>query len=125
MTFIESIRRWNSCGGDIHTNPGPNNNVNKRLTFASWNVDGILSRNASKISLIESLQDSNHYDLFGISESYLSDKNLLSDVEIKGFAPTPFRSDSPKANDHAQGGVLLYHREDLPIIERKDLNTLN
>ena len=39
--------------GDIHPNPGP---LHGKLKFGHWNLNSILTRNKSKISLIEALQ---------------------------------------------------------------------
>ena len=45
----------------------------------------------------------------------------MEELEINGFSPEPFRADCPLASDHHHGGVCLYFKETLPIIERKDL----
>ena len=107
--------------GDISQNPGPNRGPS-RITFGFWNVNSILAREGSKIPFIESYQSDIKFDIFGVCESALNDKNLMGDISIQGFSE-PFRSDAIRSNNHAQGGVLLYFRENLPIIERKDLNS--
>ena len=58
--------------GDVHPNPGPD--LSGKLRFGHWNLNSLLTRNKSKISLIEALQASENFDLFGISESFLNDK---------------------------------------------------
>ena len=103
--------------GDIESNPGPKSGG--KLSFAVWNLNSLLARDGSKISLIEGLQDSMGFHLFGVCESWLNDDATNDKINIGGFAPDPFRADCPKANDHPRGGVCLYYKEDLPIIQRK------
>ena len=90
-----------------------------------WNLDSLPSRNFSKIPLVEGIQNMHDFDVFGICETYLNDEHTLEDIQIKGFSEKPFRSDSKLANCHKQGGVALYYKSDLPIRERKELNTLD
>ena len=84
-----------------------------------------MTRNKSKISLIEALQATESFDLFAVSESFLNDKTVKDDLEIHGFFKDPIRADSPHANNHPQGGVCLYYRENLPLKHRKDLQLLD
>ena len=63
--------------------------------------------------------------MFGVCESWLNDEVSNHKIRISGFAPEPFRADCPKANEHPRGGVCLYYKEDLPIIQRKDLCRIN
>ena len=93
--------------GDIESNPGPKSGG--KLSFAVWKLNSLLARDGSKISLIESLQDSMDFHLFGICESCLNDDLTNHKINITGFAPDPFRADCPKANEHSRGGVCLYY----------------
>ena len=61
------------------------------------------------------------FDVFGVCQSAFNYTNLMYDILMRGFSQ-PFRSDASRSNNHAQGGILLYFRENLPIIERNDLN---
>ena len=108
--------------GDIHPNPGP---LHGKLKFGHWNLNSILTRNKSKISLIEALQATESFDIFAVSESFLNDKTVKDDLEMHGFAKDPIRADCPSANNHPQGGVCLYYRENLPLFHRKDLQLLD
>ena len=108
--------------GDIHPNPGP---LRGKLKFGHWNLNSLLTRNKSKITLIEALQAVENFDLFGISETFLNDKTELNDLEIHGFSHTPIRADCPGANNHPKGGVCLYYREHVPLKHRKDLQLLD
>ena len=46
-------------------------------------------------------------------------------LKVPGFAPHPFLSNCPQANEHPKGGVCLYYKENMPIVERKDLCCLS
>ena len=109
--------------GDVHSNPGPT--LNGKLKFGHWNLNSILARNKSKITLIEALQATENFDLLGISESFLNDKTVKNDLDIHGFYKNPIRADCPQANNHPQGGVCLYYRENLPLKHRKDLQLID
>ena len=106
--------------GSVHVNPGPPS-VRSKISFCCWNIDSLLTRDRAKISLIEGLQSVHNFDLFGICESYLTDKTDPQDLVIDGFSPTPFRSDCKDAASRPRGGVCLYFKEHLPIINRSDL----
>ena len=108
--------------GDIHPNPGP---LRGKLRLGHWNLNSLLTRSKSKIALIEALQASENFDIFGVSESFLNDKTKKSDLEIHGFFADPLRADCPDANNHPKGGVCLYYRENLPLKHRKDLQLLD
>ena len=63
--------------------------------------------------LIESLQNINDFDMFGVCESMLTSNISNEDIYINGFSPEPFRSD--KGLNTRNGGVCLYFKESLPI----------
>lgn len=106
--------------GTIERNPGPISSCNK-VKFATWNVDSLLARDGSKISIIEGLDACHNFDMFGICESYLTDKIPENDLKISGFSPLPFRADSKEVLTRTRGGVCLYFKEHLPIVERTEL----
>ena len=59
----------------------------------------------------------------GVCDSSLTSDIFDNDILINGFSSQPFRSDKPP---HIRnGGVCLYHKENLPIKERRDLETLD
>ena len=105
----------------LEINPGPSATQNK-FSFGVWNVDSLPARDFSRIPLIEALQDSHSFDIFGICESLLSNEIDNDKIFINGFSPEIFRSDKP-ANIR-NGGVCLYYNENLPIKERRDLEIL-
>ena len=104
--------------GSVHVNPGPPPSVRNKISFCCWNIDCLLTRDRAKISLIEGLQSVHNFDIFGICESYLTDKIDPQDSVIDGFSPTPFRSDCKDTASRPRGGVCLYYKEHLPIINR-------
>lgn len=104
--------------GCVESNPGPDNS---KINFGVWNLDSLLARDGHKINVIEGLQSLYSFDLFGVVESYLSPAITNEEIAIHGFAPIPFRADSKAPNDRMRGGVCLYYKENLPIINRDDL----
>ena len=111
--------------GNVEPNPGPSSP--KLLSFGVWNVDSLLARDGVKKSFIESIQSANNFDIFGICETYLTDKIQDNDLDIEGFAKIPKRADCRLANPQSRprGGVCLYFKESLPIKRRSDLELLD
>ena len=105
----------------MHVNPGPPS-VRNKISFCCWNIDSLLTRDRAKIGLIEGLQSVHNFDIFGICESYLTNNTDPHDLIIDGFSPTPFRSDCKDNASRPRGGVCLYFKEHLPIINRTDLS---
>ena len=113
--------------GDVHVNPGPpiSHKLAGKLSFAHWNLNSLLTRNKSKINLIEAMQSNYNFDLFAISESFLNPNTKNEDLLIHGFSTVPLRSDCAKANTHPQGGVCLYFKEHVPLKHRIDLQLID
>ena len=109
--------------GTIERNPGPNHN----LKFATWNVDSLLTREGSKKSMIEGLDSCHQFDIFGLCETYFTANTSEKDIAISGFSDKPFRADNNTEVDGARprGGVCLYFKEHLPIVNRPDLVLTN
>ena len=108
--------------GTIERNPGPNN-VN-HLKFGMWNIDSLLARDGCKKSLLEGLDSCHKFDIFGLCETYFTDKISDNDIFLNGFSETPFRADckyTDAEGGRPKGGVCLYFKEHVPIVERKDL----
>ena len=107
--------------GTIERNPGPNNH----LKFATWNIDSLLTRDGIKKSMIEGLDSCHKFDMFGVCETYLTKKIADEDISISGFSDKPFRADCKIGTDdedaRPRGGVCLYFKESLPIVNRSDL----
>ena len=112
------------CFGTIERNPGPKNH----LKFATWNVDSLLAGGGSKKSMIEGLDSCHNFDIFGICETYFTNRTSEKDSAICGFSDKPFRADSVYAEvegAHPRGGICLYYKEHLPIVNRPNLVLTN
>ena len=107
--------------GTVEINPGPHPSK-KNFSFAFWNLDSLPARDFARIPLIETLQSTYDFDMFGVCESMLTANIPNEDIFINGFSPDPFRSD--KDSDTRNGGVCLYFKESLPIKERCDLELI-
>ena len=120
LFFIFVIKMLLIISGSVEINPGPH--VSKNLSFAVWNLDSLPARDFARIPLIVSLQTTYDFDMFGVSESMLTENISNEDILINGFSHDPFRSDKDSATRN--GGVCMYFKEFLPIKERCDLGFL-
>ena len=103
----------------IEVNPGPVLSKKTKLSFAVWNLDSIPARDFARIPLIETFQATYDFDLFGVCESLLDKGITNDDIFINDFSPETLRVDKPESI--RKGGVCLYYKENLPIMERRDL----
>ena len=117
--FLMVLQALLIISGTVELNPGPAE-IGKNLSFAVWNLDSLPARDYARIPLIESFQATYNFDIFGICESSLCSNIPNNDIFINGFSPDPFRADKPARN----GGVCVYYKENLPIRQRCDLQTL-
>ena len=108
--------------GTVELNPGPVKSKVTNLSFAVWNLDSIPARNYARIPLIETFQSTYNFDSFGVCESLLNNDIPNEDIFVNGFSPEPFRADKPE--NSRNGGVCLFFKENLPIKERCDLESL-
>ena len=108
--------------GTVEVNPGPDKSKKTNLSFAVWNLDSIPARDFARIPLIETLQATYNFDIFGVCESFLNNDISNDDILIRGFSPDPFRAGKPV--NIRNGGVCLYFKENLPIKERIDLEII-
>ena len=106
--------------GNVHENPGPKD---CNLKFFHWNLDSLTAHNNTKISLIEAYNSVFNYDLIAVSDTRLNQSIDNEDILIEGFSSDIFRSDHP-SNSRVPGAVCIYHKENIPIKRRKDLETL-
>ena len=108
--------------GTVEINPGPLETNIKNLSFAFWNLDSIPAKEYSRIPLIETLQATYNFNIFGVCESALNPDISNENVFIREFSQELFRADKP-ANTR-NGEVCLYYNENLPIKRRPDLEML-
>ena len=105
--------------GSVEINPGSNNENTRHLSFTVLNLDSIPAREYARTPLIETIQATYSFVLFGVCESSLCPDIPNEDIRIGGFSPEPFRSDKPINTRNV--GVCLYYKENLPIKRRVDL----
>ena len=108
--------------GTVEVNLGPDKSKKTNLSFAVWNLDSIPARDFARIPLIETLQATYDFDIFGVCESFLNNDISNEDILIRGFSPDPFQADKPV--NTRNGGVCLYFKENWPIKERIDLEII-
>ena len=108
----------------VEVNPGPTSRPPRLLSFATWNIDSIVAREGAKKSLVESIQSVYDFHLFGICETYLSDKILDEELLLDVFPEPPLRSDC-KLTGRARGGVCLYYKDTIPLKRRPDLEMMD
>ena len=104
--------------GTVEVNAGP--------AAKKTNLQSIPARGHARIPLILSLQATCKFDIFGVGGGggdSLSNKYITNDdILIAGLSSEPFPSD--KSENMRNGGVCLYFKENLPVTERGDLETL-
>ena len=102
--------------------PGPKCS---NLSFATWNIDSLLARDGAKKPFLESIQNLHQFDLFGICETYLTNKIPDEDLTLDGFSAAPLRADCKSVGGKSQGGVCLYYKNHLPFKRRHDLEIID
>ena len=107
--------------GDIELNPGTDSL--KDLSICHWNLNSILADDFSKVSQISAFLETHKFDIFCICEGFLDSSigNEDPGLAIDGYHF--FRCDHP--SNTKRGGVILYYRDHLPIIERPELTNLD
>ena len=110
-----------TSSGTVEINPGPSL---CKINFATWNLNSLLTRDGSKKDVIEGLDACYSFDIFGICESFLTNNVDENDLKINGFSDVPFRADCTYST-HPRGGVCLYFKENIPIIQRCDLELID
>ena len=83
----------------------------------------ILSRESVKIPLIQAYNSVVNFDLIALSETYLNNSISNEAILLEGFSNDVFRSDHP--SNGKRGGVCLYYKENMPIKQRIDLQTIS
>ena len=100
--------------GTVETNPRPDTSEKKTLSFAVWNLDSLPARDFARIPLIETLQATYDFDMFGVCESMLTGNISNEDILINGFSPNPFRSDNANIRNGGRLSIfqgILTHQE--------------
>ena len=98
--------------GDIESNPG--------FTFMQWNCNSLPAHDYTRVSLIEAYNTLHNFDLIALSETALRPDHQNKPLEIKGYSI--IRNDLPTGDTH--GGVMIYHKDDLAVKHRPDLQII-
>ena len=117
LFFIQNLL---SCCGDIEENPGPKYSS---LTFGHWNLDGLTAHDSTKISLLQAYITQHSYDIICLTETFLNSSILRDDNRITIDGYNLIRSDRP--SNSKKGGACIYYKENIPLILRDDINTLD
>ena len=100
---------------DVAENPGPS--PSGLFRFGAWNCNSLPAHHYQRISSIQAYITTHDLHLFAVTESALH-KNIPNDqIDIPGF--NAIRNDLPENDSH--GGVLIFHRADLGVKHRPDL----
>ena len=109
--------------GDIESNPGPREKENI-LSICHWNLNSVWVDNFSKIAQITAFLSVHKFDIFCIGESFLDSSIQDEDkakLEIQNYEL--LRCDHP--SNSRRGGVCLYYRDHLSVIQKPHLTTLD
>ena len=106
--------------GDVKANPGPNYSY---LKFCHWNLNGLVTHDSIKISLIQAYITQYNYDIICLSETFLNSSTQTNDDRISIDEHNFIRADHP--SDSKRGRVCIYYKEHIPLIKRDDICTLN
>ena len=108
--------------GDIESNPGPRERENT-LSICHWNLNSVWVDNFLKIAQISAFLSVHKFDIFCIGESYLDLSIDDKDNRLKIDNYEILRCDHP--SNSKKGGVYLYYRDNLSIVEKPELTTLD
>ena len=104
---------------DIHLNPGPFDDG--FFKFCHWNCNSLKAHNFSRIASIQAYNANHNFNLIAISETALTDEISDDEIDIPGYQC--LRNDLPPQDTH--GGVLIYHKTELPVKRRLELESFS
>ena len=87
LSFIFVIKMLFIISGSVEINPGPH--MSRNLSFAVWNLDSLPARDFARIPLIESLQTTHDFDMFGVWESILTETSPMKIFSLMVSPLTP------------------------------------
>lgn len=109
--------------GDIETNPGPSVRKSGILSVCHWNLNSLWVDDFVKVNLLSAFLSTHDIDILCLSETFL-DSSIMDDdprILINGY--NLIRSDHP--TNSKQGGVCIYYKDYLPLVNRVDLTNLH
>ena len=106
---------------DIEQNPGPEKEK-YHVTFWQLNLEGFMSHNFIKVSLLQTIAATNDYDIICLIETFLDSSSENDDDRISIPRYNLLHGDHP--SNTKRGGVYIYYKDHLPIIKKNDLGQL-
>ena len=106
---------------DVEQNPVPEKEK-YRVTFCQWNLDGFMSHNFIKVSLLQTIAATNDYDIICLTETFLDSSFENDDDRISIPRYNLLHGDHP--SNTKRGGVYIYYKDHLPITKRNGLGQL-
>ena len=82
-----------------------------------WNPNSIATENFSRVAVIQAHNAIHDCHIISITESALRENMSDESIDIPGYVPV--RNDLPP--DDRNGGVLIWHKADLAVINRPDI----
>ena len=113
MFYSHRSKFWLFICGDIELQPGPQ----EHLRIAHWNLNSLVAHNFSRVSLLQAYMAHHQLHIAAISESALTREIQDACIDIPGYSH--IRYDLEGSDTH--GGVIIYFRNDLAVINRTDL----
>ena len=101
--------------GDVEINPGDT------FDFMQWNCNSLVAHQYSRIPLIEAYSSLHKLQIIALCETELKPEHNNTDIEIDGYSI--IRNDLPVGDSH--GGVMIYHKNDLAVKHRIDIQSLS
>ena len=80
--------------GDVEQSPGPENKK-CNIAFCHWSLNGLMSHNFIKVSLLQTLSVTNDYDIICLTETFLDSSVKNDDDRISILGYNLLRADHP------------------------------
>ena len=109
-------QKWLFICGDVSLNPGQKT---EDIKFMHWNLNSLTAHAFSRVPLLHAYMVQHNLDIAAISESALSKTISDSSIQIPGY--NSIRFDLENSDSH--GGVIIYHKNNMAVINRTDLPT--
>jgi hypothetical protein len=114
LIYCHKNAEWLYICSDVEQNPGE---TDDNLKIMHWNPNSIATENFSKVAVIQAHNAIHDCHIISITESALRENVSDESIDIPGYVPV--RNDLPP--DDRNGGVLIWHKADLAVINRPDI----
>ena len=99
---------------DIETNPGDYEGLFK---FCHWKLNSLVADQFSRVSSLQAYGTQNSLQIIALTEAATTKETLDEQIEIPGYSI--IRNNLEEGERH--GGVVIYHKMDLPVKHRLDI----